>query len=171
MRRDPERGHRRSIRLKGYDYARASAYFVTICTYGRECLFGDVAGDEVRLNECGEIVGGAWDDVPGHYDGAETDAFVVMPNHVHGVIVITDETRGVMGAGRPRPYTGTIPSVGAETAPLRTVRRPTLGRMVAYFKCQSTKRINERRGTPGMSIRATRRVAPTRNTSSATRPP
>jgi REP element-mobilizing transposase RayT len=158
MRGDPERRHRRSIRLKGYDYARAGAYFVTVCTYGGECLFGDVAGDEMRFNEYGEIARQAWDGLLHHYSGVETDAFVVMPNHVHGIIVITDETPIMVGAGCPRPYGGTKPATGAgtakgaETAPLPVVKRPTLGRILAYLKYQSTKRINEIRGTPGTPV-------------------
>ena len=86
---DPERHHRRSIRLRGYDYSQAGAYFVTACVQSRECLFGAVADGELRLNRYGEIVMRCWDELPAHYPTVELDAFVVMPNHIHGILVLT----------------------------------------------------------------------------------
>ncbi|MCS7352380.1 transposase [Thermoflexus sp.] len=86
---DPHRHHRRSIRLKGYDYTRPGAYFVTIVTQGRLCLFGDIWNGEVLLNEAGKMVEKAWSELPTHYPGVCVDAFVVMPNHVHGIIILT----------------------------------------------------------------------------------
>ena len=83
---DPEVHHRRSIRLRGYDYAQAGAYFVTICVQGRACLFGEVADGTMRLDRCGEIVARCWNELPEHYPTIELDAFVIMPNHVHGII-------------------------------------------------------------------------------------
>lgn len=98
MKYDPEKHHRRSVRLRGYDYSQAGAYFVTICTQNRECLFGDMVDGEMRLNDAGRVVHGVWNDLPDHYAGVKLDAFVVMPNHVHGIIVI-------VGAGYPAPTT------------------------------------------------------------------
>ena len=89
---------RRSPRLKDYDYAQAGAYFVTICTQDRACLFGDVADGEMRLNDAGRMVRAVWEELPDRYPGIETDAFVVMPNHVHGIIVIVG-SGPVVGAG------------------------------------------------------------------------
>lgn len=83
--------HRRSIRLRGYDYAQAGAYFVTICAQGRECLFGDVVEGEMRLNRHGHIVQEVWDDLVHHYPHVDLDAFVIMPNHIHEIIQITNE--------------------------------------------------------------------------------
>jgi len=101
---DPNKHHRRSIRLKGYDYTQAGAYFVTICTQGRECLFGQVVEGKMRVNPFGEIVVWAWNDLPNHNPHVELDAFVVMPNHVHGIVLIVDD---LVGAGsKPAP---TIP--------------------------------------------------------------
>jgi REP element-mobilizing transposase RayT len=88
MKYNPEINHRRSIRLKKYDYAWAGAYFVTVCIRKRECLLGDMADDKIWLNDAGRMVQVVWDELPAHYPGMETDAFVVMPNHVHGVIVL-----------------------------------------------------------------------------------
>jgi REP element-mobilizing transposase RayT len=81
-----QRPNRRSLRLKGYDYAQAGAYFVTICTQGRVCLFGEVVDGEMRLNAAGAVVDAEWHGLPRRFPGIQTDAFVVMPNHVHGII-------------------------------------------------------------------------------------
>lgn len=88
---DPEKHHRRSIRLKGHDYASPGAYFVTICTHGMQSLFGKVVDGEMMLNEAGRIAEGCWLDIPNHFPHATLDAYVVMPNHVHGIIWILDE--------------------------------------------------------------------------------
>jgi len=80
--------HRLSIRLKGYDYAQAGAYFVTICTQNRQCLFGDIVDGEMRLNANGREVQALWNELPNRFARLELDAFAVMPNHVHGIIVI-----------------------------------------------------------------------------------
>ena len=103
MRFDPDKHHRRSIRLRGYDYTRAGAYFVTICTQNRECLFGDIEEGEIRLNDTGHMVQSVWNELPQHYPGVDVDAFVVMSNHIHGIIVLMDDDV-VVGAGpRARP--------------------------------------------------------------------
>ena len=87
---DRQRHHRRPIRLKGYDYAQAGAYFVTIVTHDRACLFGDVVEGKMRLNEAGQIARQCWVEIPRHFPHVELDEFVVMPNHVHGILVIVD---------------------------------------------------------------------------------
>ena len=76
MRSHPERHHRRSIRLKGYDYRQAGAYFVTICTQDRAFLFGQVVHDEMQLNDAGKMVYDVWNDLPAFYPGVQTDAFI-----------------------------------------------------------------------------------------------
>jgi REP element-mobilizing transposase RayT len=81
--------HRRSIRLPGYDYATAGAYFVTICIEKRRELLGRVVAGELCLNNSGQMVEVAWQELPKQYTGVETDAFVVMPNHIHGIVILT----------------------------------------------------------------------------------
>ena len=76
---DPEKHHRRNIRLKGYDYTQPGAYFIAICTHGRECLFGEIIDGEMHLNEAGQIVVQTWQDLPNHGPSVQLDAFVVMP--------------------------------------------------------------------------------------------
>ena len=122
---DPEKHHRRSIRLKGYDYTQPGAYFITICTQGRECLFGEIIDGEMHLNEAGQIVVQTWQDLPNHISNVQLDAFVVMPNHVHGIIIITDRA-GVVGSGSVGAGSVGSGSVGAgsEPAPTTTTTAP-----------------------------------------------
>src|SRR3712207_4549959 len=79
---------RRTMRLAGYDYTEPSAYFVTICTQARQCLFGEVVGDSMCLNDAGRMVARWWQAIPTKFRSIELDEYVVMPNHIHGIIVI-----------------------------------------------------------------------------------
>lgn len=87
---DPKIHHRKSIRLAGWDYSQAGVYFVTVVTWQRDCLFGDVVGGEMRLNDFGEIADECWRAIPEHFPHVELGAYVVMPNHVHGIILINE---------------------------------------------------------------------------------
>jgi len=139
---------RRSIRLPDFDYTRPGAYFVTICAHDRACLFGDVVDGMMRVNGFGEIVQQIWDAVPDHFPHVALDQFVIMPNHVHGIIVLNDDDR--VGAGSPRPNDIVRhEKTGGETPPLH---RPLLGQVVGYFKYQSTKRINLLRHAPAQPV-------------------
>ena len=86
---------RHSIRLPGYDYSQAGAYFITICTHDRACLFGKIVNGEMQLNEYGQIAHDQWHQIPERFENIELDQFVVMPNHVHGIIIINES----VGAG------------------------------------------------------------------------
>jgi putative transposase len=105
---DPDRHHRRSTRLKGYDYGQAGPYFVTICVQNRLCLFGDAVAGTMRLNDAGRMVQRVWDEIPHHYPGVDLDAFVVMPNHIHGIIVLVSTTSATIEAAAPAPDVGTV---------------------------------------------------------------
>ena len=80
--------HRRSIRLKGYDYSQAGAYFITLCTHNREHLFGEVVGGNMILNEYGKVASNEWFKTPEIRPHVALDVFVIMPNHLHGIIII-----------------------------------------------------------------------------------
>lgn len=82
---------RRSVRLKGYDYAQAGAYFVTICTTDRACLFGAINAGAMDLNDAGRMVATIWSDLPARFPGIDIDVFVVMPNHLHGIVVLRED--------------------------------------------------------------------------------
>lgn len=90
---DPAKHHRRSIRLKGHDYASEGAYFVTIVTQGRECLFGKIIDGEMILNEAGQMVVKWWNELSNKFPDVIAGAFVIMPNHFHGIIII-EKTAG-----------------------------------------------------------------------------
>ncbi len=145
---DPKKHHRRSIRLRGYDYSQAGAYYITIVTWRRDFLFGDIVNQEMELSRYGEIVQKWWGEIPIHFPNVETGAFVIMPNHVHGIIFIL-ERRGTVSVPEDNDAkeifqdNKTSPNLqGGETPPLRVIQVPTLGQVVAYFKYQSTKEMN-----------------------------
>jgi putative transposase len=133
---DPTKYHRRSIRLNGYDYSQTGAYFITVCTQGRECLFGGVVDGEIRLNEYGKIAVNSWKDIPAHFRNAKLDAFLVMPNHIHGIIMIVGARHAVPlhqeQFGKPIPC--------------------SISTIIRSFKSAVTKRINELRQTSGIGF-------------------
>ena len=144
---DPQKHHRRSIRLKGYDYAQEGAYYVTIVTWRREFLFGEIVNGEIMLSRYGEIVQKWWEEIPVHFANVETGAFVIMPNHVHGIIYIFEERRGTVSVPKDDGVNTILQNndmsdenLGGGTPPLRM---PTLGQIIAYFKYQSTKEMNK----------------------------
>lgn len=117
----PEKHHRQSIRLKGYDYAQAGAYFITLCTHGREYLFGEVVNGVMRLNEWGTIVREEWIKTAVLRPRVVLDAFVVMPNHLHGIIVLNDLCRGISDGGGTRlraPTTQHTPTIATRDNPI-----------------------------------------------------
>jgi REP-associated tyrosine transposase len=150
MRFDPDKHRHRSLRLKGYDCAEPGAYFVTICTRDRACLFGHVMNGEMHLNEAGEIAQRCWEEIPRHFPHTVLDAMIVMPNHIHGVIVITESCRGE-ASNVPLHVPKT--TWRSDASPLR--QRPngtkpgSLSAIVQNFKSVTTKRINQMRGAPG----------------------
>jgi putative transposase len=95
--------HRRSIRLKEYDYSQPGGYFITIVTYQRDLLFGEIANEEMKLNDHGQIVDECWREIPNHFQNVELGVYVVMPNHVHGIIVIRNE---IGTATKSSPFVG-----------------------------------------------------------------
>jgi putative transposase len=126
---------RRSIRLKEYDYTQNGAYFVTICAHERRCIFGDVVGGAMVVNEWGQVVAEEWEQTAILRPNIELDAFVVMPNHVHGIIVIVDDGDSV-GAQCIAP----LPPKHGVTS--NNVAPNSLGAIVRGFKSAVTRRIN-----------------------------
>lgn len=99
MKYDPQKHHRRSIRLKGYDYTRRGAYFITICTWQKKHLFSEIIAGNVKLNRYGEVVQYNWFDLNRRYSYLHLDAFIVMPNHVHGIILLIGDRLNPRGLG------------------------------------------------------------------------
>ena len=133
--------HRHSIRLKGYDYSQAGLYFVTICVQNRECIFGEIIDNEMQLNENGKIVQMVWNELPQHYHHIELGEFVVMPNHIHGIVIINDV---VVGAG----VVGVV-RAGLKPAPTANHGLPEIVRALKTF---SARKINELQNTRGEKL-------------------
>ena len=151
---NPDKHHRRSIRLKGYDYTQAGAYFVTIVTQGRACLFGRVVDGDMHLNDAGQMIERWWSALSNKFPRVIPDAAIVMPNHFHGIIVITDgpiddnDDDAVGADQRVRPMPGTRADGGTHTGvPLRVcpetgAARPSFDagvpQIVQWFKTMTT---------------------------------
>jgi len=127
---NPDIHHRRSIRLRNYDYSQPGAYFVTLSTYQRTFLFGEIKEQRMLLNQYGKTVQFCWADIPNHYSSVLLDSFVVMPNHVHGIIIIT---------------------VGAGLKPAPTRKYP-LSEIIRAFKTFLARQINKIRATLGVPV-------------------
>jgi len=133
----PKIHHRRSIRLKGYDYTLAGAYFVTIVAWQREMLFGEIVDGKMILSEFGEIVREEWERTAIVRPNVELGEYVVMPNHFHGILIFIDD---IVGATR-------------RVAPTKTtLQSGSLGAVMAQFKSIVTKRINGLRNVTGFPI-------------------
>ena len=150
---------RRSIRLRDHDYSTPGAYFITACTQNRLLLFGRVVNGKTAANRYGVAVENCWTKLPDHYDNVALDAFILMPNHVHGVIIIEDEPTGV-GFVSPANLAVTTDAnatdVGAglkPALPAEVVSRPQgLPEIVRAFKTFSARKINEIRASPGTPV-------------------
>jgi putative transposase len=88
MKYDPDFNHRRSIRLNGYDYSTSGAYFITICTPEKEHLFGDIVNETIELNTLGDLARSHWQQLSQHHPNIIIDESIVMPNHLHGIIIL-----------------------------------------------------------------------------------
>ena len=140
------RHHRRSIRLKNYDYSQEGAYFVTMVTWQREYLFGEIVGGEMMLNKVGKIIEREWLELPKRLRYVELGAYMVMPNHFHGILFI-HENVGATRQGQTMSLSGveplqTIMSDSIDGSPLPRGPKPaSLGAIIAQFKSRATKRI------------------------------
>jgi REP element-mobilizing transposase RayT len=110
---DPQKHHRKSIRLPAYDYSSEGAYYVTIVTHHRDCIFGQVVDGEMILNDLGKIADECWCAIPDHFPFVELGAHVIMPNHAHGIIFIRRGTiyRAPTQEQFQKPVAGSIPTI------------------------------------------------------------
>jgi putative transposase len=167
---DPQKHHRRSIRLKGYDYTQPGAYFITVVTHDRQCLFGEIVDGQMRLNEYGEIVRAEWFQtaIVRPYVMLYPDEFVMMPNHVHGILWIVDvgATRRVAPSPIAPPPVAPPPIAPSPVAPPPIAPSPvappiihprgpmagSVGAIIGQFKSITAKRINALRNIPGQPV-------------------
>ncbi|MFH1062156.1 MAG: transposase [Candidatus Omnitrophota bacterium] len=140
---------RKQIRLKNYDYSQPGYYYITICIDNRECIFGDIIDNRIYLNNVGKMVDQTLRTLPEYYQNITIDNYIVMPNHIHGIIQI-------VGAGFPCPNNIINQSIHNHdnNNPIngRGNHAPTINYIIGYFKYQSTKQINKLQNTPGKKI-------------------
>jgi putative transposase len=129
---------RRSIRLKDYDYSQPGAYFITVCTKDHDCILGEIVDGEIQLSEFGKIALKHWDEIPKYFPSAELDEFIVMPNHIHGIIVLHEP----VGAIHESPLQMTRPQR----------RKMVLPGIIGKFKMIAAKEINTVRHTAGSPV-------------------
>jgi REP element-mobilizing transposase RayT len=143
--------HHTSRRTDGWDYTQAATYFVTLCTHQRAHLFGPIANGRMALNAIGRIVDEEWRRSEAIRDEMTLDAFVVMPNHLHGIVVFTTDGPAVSPQASHRR--ATLGGTEENPDPPALHRPPrSLGSFVAGFKSAATTRINQHRGTPGAPV-------------------
>lgn len=151
MKYNPAKHHRRSIRLKGYDYSWSGDYFVTVCVQHRACLFGEIWDGEMHLNEAGQMVWQVWQTLPERFPDIGLEGFVVMPNHVHGIIRLMANSEpnpvgaSLVDAPFKRPALADPNRAGTSPAPTNMPaiaqskqRRAKLGDVMGAFKSIST---------------------------------
>ena len=129
---------RKSIRVRGYDYSQPGAYFVTVCVHERQCLFGEIRSGIMGMNPYGCVAAECWDEIPKHFPNVQLNVMVVTPNHVHGVLFLTDGRSTACRAPTAEKFGGPVPT--------------SLPTVIRSFKSAATKRINEIRGMPGHPV-------------------
>ena len=175
---DPRLHHRRSLRLRGYDYAGGGAYFVTIGTQAKKCLFGEIVEGNMILNEAGSIIQRIWDTLPQRFGSLVLDAFQIMPNHWHAIFVLPGPgleaalavatgapviqpyvdrvvnppqgNKGTVGVGLALPCrSAAMDNEGTASHPPTSPRRTSMGDVVGAFKSISTIAVNKFMSRPG----------------------
>lgn len=133
---------RNSLRLKAYDYSQPGDYFITICTKGRQCLFGEIEHGAIQLSPIGRLVNDCWSEIPEHFPRVELDAFQIMPNHLHGILKIirSTETAQVL---HQQPDTG--------LNQFQHVAPNSLSSIIRSFKAAVTRKVHQKKLFAGMS--------------------
>lgn len=125
---------RRNLRLRNFDYSRRGGYFITICSHQKRCIFGNIQNSFVQLSAIGEIVNNNWLQIPKHTPRVEIGTFVVMPNHIHGILYIIDEEFGIEPTSIPRTKQ----------------KSPNIGAILGWFKMSVTRDV--RITMPGVEV-------------------
>lgn len=159
MKYNPAIHHRHSIRLKGYDYSSAGAYFITAVLQHRMHLFGRVCENGMQLSEAGKIAHRCWEEIPLHFPHTALDEFIIMPDHMHGIIVILKDDDNQSHRGRGlinQTTTSCISNNQSATSDISTNQFPTeadwilmknpkqtLGKIVRWYKARAAKMIRD----------------------------
>lgn len=151
--------HRHSLRLKDFDYSQAGAYFVTICTKNRQCIFGTIQQGKMQLNASGRVASAQWQQLPYRFTDLELGEWVVMPNHIHGILVITGRGEAYMGRGEaslkkiefvdmdpflPDASPLQLESISKDVSPLRPTGTTSgsVGAMIQNYKSITSRKIS-----------------------------
>ncbi|OWY67534.1 transposase [cyanobacterium TDX16] len=126
MKYDPTKHNRHSIRLQNYNYSTAGAYFITICTHQRECLFGEISEGVMQLSQLGQVAQSHWMNLPKYHSNLYLKTFVVMPNHLHGILILHSDRSGRAGFDQTS-----------------TAKSPDLPEIIRGFKTFSARQINK----------------------------
>jgi len=161
---NPDIHHRNSVRLRTYDYRSAGAYFVTICTFQKEAILAEIIDRTASLSSAGNVVQECWQQIPVHFPNVDLDEFIIMPNHIHGIIVIDDSVGATHASPALTALTAATNLAAVTIAPpddrarhASPLQKPgpvkcSLGAIIGSFKSACTKRINESRNTAGMPV-------------------
>ena len=153
---NPNIHHRRTIRLKEYDYSQAGLYFITICTHNRAYLFGEIKNGEMILNDMGKIANQCWLEIPNHFPNTILHEYIIMPNHIHGIVQLVgaknfspeityptpEITYPTPEITHPTPENSCNTNVAKKNSPLRSPSK-TIGSVVRGFKIGVTKWIRQ----------------------------
>jgi putative transposase len=136
-----DRPVRRTIRLQGFDYSQPGSYFVTLCAFCKHCIFGRVENGSVRLSSIGEILRACWVEIPIHFLNIRLNAFIVMPNHMHGILIIEERARHAV------PLRGGLP--------FEAFRKPvpaSVPTIVRSYKSAVSKRVRDSCGSRAIQV-------------------
>ena len=153
MNYNPDIHHRQSIRLKGFDYSQPGAYFVTICTNNHENLFGEIENNSISLNKFGIIVSEKWNNIHIHFKNVILGEYIIMPNHLHGIIVLIESDERAKHFKTSREI---IENENTNASPLREILRGTesgsLSAIIQNFISVSSRKINKIRQIRGVKV-------------------
>jgi REP element-mobilizing transposase RayT len=152
---NPDIHKRQSIRLKGYDYSQSGLYFITICCYQRECLFGNIINSQIILNDFGQLIKEEWLKSAEIRKEIELDDFVIMPNHFHGIVIINQEINSDFMKNDVDFQDNNVGANGRSprqqiqsSRPKISMKPKSISSLIAGFKSATTKKINIIRNTP-----------------------
>ena len=154
----PQKRRRRSIRMPKFDYTMSLQWFITICTHNRECVLGEIVNDEMRLNEIGKIIEECWLAIPDHFLNVILGEYMIMPNHIHGILEIVDNSHVCRGTACQndsdicRGVACYAPTGSQEYFSKISPVPKSLGTIIRSFKSGVTKHVNKLRNTPSASF-------------------
>jgi len=149
---DSGRHHRHSIRKAGYDYTLPGAYFVTVCSRGKVSLFGDISGDVMQLNQIGHLITMCWLALPRLFPFINLDEWILMPNHLHAIIVIAEHGSRVNAQSNTDTLYTRVNTEDKSPKPAHGAVSGSLAAVISNFKSISTRKVNANMGNTGSQI-------------------